>query len=376
MARICFVTTVHSLHDHRFLYKECSGLAEAGHEVFYLVEAEKEQTMQGVHVLPLRRPESRAKRMLFSLMLLWRMLGVRADVYHLCDVELLPAGLLIKLLAGRQVVYDAHEDIAAFMLMKTYLPRPLAYLAKWGVEFFEAMAARHFDAFVHADPGMLDDHPAMPRERKMVFYNVPPLRLFARNPVPWSERKYDVCFLGSMSVTSGTWILLEALSRIRRGGREIRALFIGSPSVRGFEQRVRELGLEGCVEVTGRLPYSQIPDLLDNVRIGLIGLMDLPKFQKNIATKMFEYWAKGLAVVSSDLPPERKFLVPGRHGLLVRPEDPSAFAEAIEGLLADPQRGQRMSEEVRDYIEREGYYAENEQRKLVEFYARILETPR
>ena len=336
MARVCFVTTVHTLHDHRFLYKECAALVAAGHEVSFIVPHEKDCVVRGVRVLALPQSKSRLRRLARSLLIVGKMLRVRADAYHICDVELLPAAMTTKIVSRKIVVYDNHEDFASYMLMKTYMPRPIGGLCKCLVHLLESFAARILDGFIAADPVVAGSYPSLPAERMHVFYNVPPLAMFAKNTIPWPERKYDVAFLGTMTAASGTYVLLEALGELKRRGRNVRARFIGQPDIKDMDERLAHLGLADNVEVTGRVNYEQVPAMLEQCRIGLIGLLDMPKFHKNIATKMFDYWAKGLAVVSADLPPERAFLEDGVHGLLVEPGNSLAFADAIATCWTRP----------------------------------------
>jgi glycosyltransferase involved in cell wall biosynthesis len=55
-----------------------------------------------------------------------------------------------------------------------------------------------------------------------------------------------------------------------------------------------------------------------------------------IPVVLMEAMACGLPVVSGDLPAVRELVEDGRTGLLVRPDDPSAVAEALARLAADP----------------------------------------
>jgi glycosyltransferase involved in cell wall biosynthesis len=57
-----------------------------------------------------------------------------------------------------------------------------------------------------------------------------------------------------------------------------------------------------------------------------------------------EAMAWGLAVIATDVPGHKDVVVHGTTGLLVPPDDPPALAAAIESLLDDPARRQRMGE--------------------------------
>lgn len=203
--------------------------------------------------------------------------------------------------------------------------------------------------------------------------------MFPQTPTPWPTRKYDLVFLGTMSATSGTFVILEAIKQLTARFPSLKCLFIGLPGeeirAKAFEF-VEQNNLTDNVVFTGRLPYSEIPNLLADCKIGLIGLVDLPKFHKNIATKMFEYMACGIPVVSSDLPPERKYIIPGKCGYLIPPEDSTAMAEAIAKILSDSELGNEMSAFCCQHMAEKKYYAENEIEKLAEFYACLLNYPR
>jgi glycosyltransferase involved in cell wall biosynthesis len=371
---ICYVTTVHPLHDHRFLYKQCRGLAEHGYRVSFVVPTTESGSRYGVEILPLPTGGGRLRRLLRMGGVLRTLLRVDADAYHLADVELLPVGLILKALCRRRcMVYDDHEDMVAFIRMKSYLPRPVAWALSLAVAAVERLAERCFDAFVLADPAVAREVRHLSESRKHIFYNVPVLSLFKRNPIPWQDRDYDVVLLGTMSVTSGGRVLLDALRLLKASGREVRGLVIGQPAVPEFERLRSQYGLEQSLDVTGRIDYDQVPALLDRCRVGLITLLDLPKFRKNIATKMFEYMAKSLAIVSSDLPPERRYIREGEDGLLVEPGNAQALANAIAMLLDHPERGAAMGRAAREHLLTNGWYAEREMERLATFYDALLE---
>jgi glycosyltransferase involved in cell wall biosynthesis len=372
---IAYVSVVHPLHDHRFLYKQCSGLVRHGFAVDYHVQHDAEAVLQGVRIRPLSPHRGRLWRFLGTFNLLPRLVRIRYAAYHLVDPELLPLGLALKVFTRGRVVFDAHEDYVDFMRHKHYLPGPVGTVCSWGIRLVLNISSRMLDGFVFADDGTADLFVRMAPEQKTMFYNFPLRSMFPEQPAEWGARRYDTVFLGTMSETSGTWVILEAIRLLKQRHPSIRCLFIGMPEARLQErvtQFIQENGLGVNVEFTGRLPHSQIPLLLQECKVGLVGLLDLPKFHRNIATKMFEYLASGIPVVSSDLPPERRFVVDGQTGFFFPPGNSAKMADAIEVILNQPGLGQRMSTSAREHMIRENYFAEGEIEELAGFYSRLL----
>jgi glycosyltransferase involved in cell wall biosynthesis len=372
---IAYVSVVHPLHDHRFLYKQCSGLVNHGYTVDYHVRHEREEVIQGVSIKPLRPPQSRLRRFVSTFSLLPGLLKPSYVAYHLVDPELLPLGMVLKARTRRLVVFDAHEDYVDFIKHKHYLRGPAGGALSVGMRFLLHASSRALDGFVFADKGTAGMFKGMPEARKCLFYNFPLRSMFPEELSPWGERPYDLVFLGTMSRTSGIWVILDAvkLLKVRRPG--VKCLFIGIP---GEELRqevfrfVEEQQLRANVEFTGRLPHGDVPLLLQRCKVGIVGLLDLPKFHSNIATKLFEYLASGIPVVSSDLPPEREFIPDGECGKFYKPGDAAGMADAIDFILSRNGCGPRMSANARRHVLERNYFAEGEIAKLAGFYSNLL----
>src|SRR5207248_11559309 len=60
-----------------------------------------------------------------------------------------------------------------------------------------------------------------------------------------------------------------------------------------------------------------------------------------------EAMAAGLAIVSADIGSASALIEDGRTGLLVRPTDPAAYADAAEALIAAPHRRHRLGRAAR-----------------------------
>jgi glycosyltransferase involved in cell wall biosynthesis len=104
--------------------------------------------------------------------------------------------------------------------------------------------------------------------------------------------------------------------------------------------------------------------------IGLVPLQAIPKFMKNIPSKMFEYWACGLPVIGSNLPPIRQFLREGQNGMLFCPSDPEDLARAIRYCIEHPEARKKMGCGGKDMITKE-WNNDKQVEALIGFYQQI-----
>jgi glycosyltransferase involved in cell wall biosynthesis len=120
---------------------------------------------------------------------------------------------------------------------------------------------------------------------------------------------------------------------------------------------INGMGLGGNFRATGRIPHADIPYLCSMAEVGLAPF-DISVYNPLVEmgffwapSKMLEYLAVGLPVVSSDYPLLRELLGDGSRGALVPPGDDVAFAAAITELLRNPEARTDMGREGRRYAE-------------------------
>ena len=151
--KVCHISTVHPADDVRIFYKECRALAEAGYDVTLIAPHSKSTLIEDVKIVALPSSRNRISRMVVSTARA-AMLALRegADVYHFHDPELLPVGVLLKLL-GKRVVYDVHENVSESVLAKGWLGNALVRrLISRLFSAFEQFSVSFFDAVVAATP--------------------------------------------------------------------------------------------------------------------------------------------------------------------------------------------------------------------------------
>ena len=100
-------------------------------------------------------------------------------------------------------------------------------------------------------------------------------------------------------------------------------------------RRIGELGLTERVRRPGRVPAADVAGLYD-----LAAVVAVPSLYEGFGLPAAEAMAHGVALIAANTTalPE----VVGEAGLLVDPHDPGAWASAINGLLDDPNRRERL----------------------------------
>lgn len=100
-------------------------------------------------------------------------------------------------------------------------------------------------------------------------------------------------------------------------------------------RRIGELGLTERVRRLGRVPAADVAGLYD-----LAAVVAVPSRYEGFGLPAAEAMAHGVALIAANTTalPE----VVGEAGLLADPHDPGAWASAINGLLDDPNRRERL----------------------------------
>jgi glycosyltransferase involved in cell wall biosynthesis len=182
---------------------------------------------------------------------------------------------------------------------------------------------------------------------------------------------YDIVYHGSLPKYHLEACLAIDQELVERGRTVRWRLFGRIPHIDWFSDELERRRIRERFHVSGLIPHDQIAQEVRKAKLGLIPLPNLPKFQKNIPQKLFEFMALGMPVVLSDLPPSRPFVGDGACAMMVHPDNHGAYADAILKLLEDPALCKAMGNEGRHRVQ-EHYNWERESRKLLALYKDLL----
>jgi len=126
--------------------------------------------------------------------------------------------------------------------------------------------------------------------------------------------------------------------------------------------------------VHGRVPWTELHQHYVTADVGLALYQPLPGFQYSPgenAVKVIEYMAAGIPVVTADFPGLRAFVQEAGAGLVVRSDDASAVAEAINRLRADRDLAVTLGARGRELFESEHNW-DLHRGALIRLYERAL----
>ena len=255
--------------------------------------------------------------------------ALRSDVglVSLHDPELVPLGLLVRLVRRVPVVFDVHEDVPAQLRTKPWLPRivrrPLARLAVALLRIAERGMT-----ITLAEPG----YARLFRRAHPVLPNYP---FVDRLPPPSATPGDEVVYVGDVTRARGAEFAVEVVARLRPR-RRLRLIGRCAPPLRAHLQALAaERGVE--LDLPGFVPHADAMAAVARAAVGLCPLEDQPNYRWSLPTKVLEYLALGVPVVASDLPGTAD-LVAGRPGVqLVGPRDVDAWAHAVDRALGEPR---------------------------------------
>lgn len=335
MPSILVVTVVHDPEDSRIRHRQIPALLADGWQVTYAAPFtaydRMPPTLPGLRAEDLPRAVGRSRdRAARAARALLRREAARHDLVLVHDPELLLAAAGLRL---DNLVWDVHEDPAAALVAKEWLPGRLRGLVGRGWRSAERLAERRHRLLLaeHAyQDRFARTHPVVPNT----------VRVPSSVPAPGTDR---VVYLGTVTMARGCAEMVEVARLLQeRTAGTCRVEIIGGSRDAEATRVLTEASESGVLRWHGFVPSAQALTLLPGALAGLSLLHDLPNYRHSRPTKIVEYFAHGIPAITTPLPVAVELVESADAGIIVPFGDPSAAAEAVLGLRADPQRAARL----------------------------------
>lgn len=299
-----------------------------------------------------------------------------ADIYHFHDPHLIIPALQLMKKIKKPFIYDIHEHYD--IVLPYSLPNiwPLRQVTGKVLLFFETWLGSKFKNISI----VYEEHRSRFEKRGCHVVHTPnyaSIEDFVPNPVSeeeWQSRMNKVLFTGSLSPSRGSLLIPEIAKRVRNIRPDVKFLVTRRFHKPAHEQAFLDIlgkpGYENCVELLPNVSGTELPKIVRSAGIALsvdqptqIGLTSQP-------TKTYEYMSQALAIVASELPHTVECVKELGCGVVVKPEDPQGYADAIIDLLNDPEKLTKMGTIGQEAFKKKYNWSIVEKR-LVDFYELI-----
>jgi len=362
-----FITSTHEPDDPRIFYKESRTLVEAGWDVTILAMSNKKCDQQfGVKLAIVPKPKNRYARVISARRLKKIALDLDADVYVICDAEIVSVGRWLAR-NGKKFFYDALEPYPDFIAEKDWVLKPFKPLVKKLVANEELRGARASSGIIVA---MRENAERLKTAKKptLTLHNFPRIQ-DAEQELPVKED--SIVYSGIiMPVRFGAEMLMLGEHTKKGGALEGWKMEILG-SVHGEEYLKKCMGIaeqyKENIFFPGKfVPYKEAMERMKRAKFGLSLIQPTKKYDQCISGKIFDYMAKGTIPIATWLSAYDGIVSEADGPVFISPGSEKKIANIIAELVRDEnalkQRAQRCIESVRNK-----FNWEKEAKDLVKF---------
>ncbi len=369
--KITHLSSVHPRDDTRILAKECASLAKINdYEVnFVVADSLGCEVIYGVNIYDVGKGNGRINRIFRSTReILEKAKELQSNIYHFHDPELIWVGLKLKKL-GYKVIFDIHENIFLQIQEKEYLPnflkKPLAHLYK----IYEKKSLGKFDMLILAEDSYLEHYQNIATKISIVL-NMPditPLNRFYSK----KRDKNELFYIGAVSKDRGLDVTIKAMGILKKTLPDIFMHYVGDYGKALTEIEDKDT-IKTHIKFYGRLALYDGLEYSLRAKAGLSILKPRGNYIYSYSTKVFEYMAIGLPVITSNFKLYKDVIERHNCGICVDPNNPKEIADAIKYIFENPLHAFEMGQNGRKAVE-DIYNWKTQEEKLIKLYSEILE---
>ena len=321
-ADVTIISAGHNVADAR-LHREVAALRRAGLQVAVIGMGNAADGPVGAQV---RTWPARGKivRGLRALYFPW---VAQSPVLLSLDPDVAVGLRLRKLLnPAVRTVTDIHEDYRALLKDRSWARGLLGAGAR-------LLAKVATSAYRGADLAVVaDKHLELGVPDRLLLRNLPDSSLIS--PTAAQESTLRAIYIGDIRPSRGLFTMLDGVRDSTDWVLDLVGPMNGDTEAKFNQYLADNPGLDERVTWHGRMPPKDAWSLVPTAALGLLLLEDTPAFREAMPSKLYEYRASGVPVVSTDLPQPAKLVRDSQTGIVLAVGQP--LAEVLDQLAANP----------------------------------------
>ena len=334
------------------------------------VKGTRRGKVDGIDIIELDLPysnyDSFLKRSWIFLLFAWQSIGLALSLkYDLLFATSTPLtagipGIFATLLRRKPFVFEVRD-------LWPELPREMGVITNpvilWAMGVLEWMSYHSARGCIGLSPGIVQginrrgispDRVAMvPNGCDLEMFN--PLVGDVLRPDGVGEGDFVAVFTGAHGIANGLDAVLDAAGVLMERGRgDIRLVFIGDGKLKpALVARAEREGLVNCLFIDS-VSKLKLTAYLRGADAGLMLLANVPAFYYGTSpNKFFDYIAIGLPVLNNYPGWLAGMIKDNNCGLAIEPDNPIAFANALEKMADNPLLRKEMSSNARNFAVKE-----------------------
>ena len=367
--RILLLSTVHPPTDPRILYKIAPSIA-AHYDVFCALPNAQNHFSEG-NMTMIRLPQHRsllARIILTHPVLLWKCLRLRPDLVHIFVPELIPVAFLFQWL-GATVIFEVQENLYKKFEIKKYNKQVIFRML---FKFFDHAARRNFYCILTED-AYLEEYQNLLKP-SVIIYNYVSLPFVDKYLKLGNEAKNPVFFYsGVISMERSFDTLVAALVILKEIHPAFQVYLFGpvrfshseADQLPGYQIVRKHITFFGYTDLRLAIPYAS------NAIAGIALLKPVADYPDSYTTKLFEYMALKLPVITSNFPLYQQVVEESGCGFCISPYDAALLAEKMAWCIENRVKAKEIGINGRKAVQ-SVYNWQNEEKKLLSFYEHTL----
>lgn len=295
---------------------------------------------------------------------LWQFLRIRPHIVHIFVAELLPLSFAFEWL-GAKVIYEVQENLYKKIPTKTY---NRARLFRWLFGYFD-QRARHNFYCIFTEKAYLKEYTQLAQPYAVV-QNFADLK-WTSLPLP-SPTLPAFFYAGVISLERSFDVIVEALALLAVGYPNVKMHLFGRLNVSAaqLEQLPHYHSVKGNLVFYGYVPQQVAFAQAQGTLAGIALLKPIGDYPDSYPTKLFDYMALGLPVVTSDFALYQQIVEQHQCGFCIAPDNAAALAKTLTWLIENHSEAQEMGKRGRQAVENE-YNWQLEAQELLRFYQQV-----
>ncbi len=307
------------------VYKEVLTLKKAGHEI-EIITPHDSTVMKDIEGIPVHCLTTNGPPISTAYRLIKRAMAKNYDLYYCHELDPLLYSFVLKWMTKKPIIWDCHEYLVP---MKRELQGNLsAFFTDIGMK----IAAPKINHIITVD-NLLGRQLSRFNE-VTVIPNYPTVNDFPALERVSNKEKPNFLYVGGLTLERGVKVMIEAFTIVKKQ-IDSRLTLVGGFYDKKLEEWAKDFDQKNNLEIewNGWINYQDLAPIFSKASVGLCLLQNQARYDRAIATKVFEYLIMGVPVLSSKGYLVEKLIGKGKCGRIVNATKIEEVAEGMINLL-------------------------------------------